>query len=101
MVLAPHRGDVDMGLRQLQVHLVHGIRDDLGDGEIAEPFVVGRNDVPWRVLRARPLHRFLERCDVVGPQGALGVVALADLPLPPGVLQPCFEALELLFGADV
>src|SRR5262249_37067524 len=95
------RGDIHLRRRELQPHLLQRVRDDLRDGEIAKPLVVGRDDVPGRVLRARLLHGVLERLDVGGPELALGVVGLADLPVAPGVLEPLVEAGELLLRADM
>ena len=37
--------------------------------------------------------------DVVVPELALLVVALADLPVPRRIVEPLLEALELLLGA--
>src|SRR5437016_10327314 len=96
VVLAADRGDIHLRRRELQTHLLQRVRYDLRDGEIAKPLVVGRDDVPWRVLRARLLHGVLERLNVVGPELALGLfvryvltrvggVDLAESNLLPGL----------------
>src|SRR6478672_2234733 len=101
MIFAANVGDADVGRRQLQAHLVHRIGDDLGDGEIAKPFVVGGNDEPGRVLGAGLLHSTLVGGNVFRPQLAFRIVAFADLPLPRRIIQTLREARELLFGTDV
>src|SRR5215471_18434971 len=46
----PNFFEIDRRLRQLQLHIIKGVGDDLRDGEIAKPLVIGRNDKPRRVF---------------------------------------------------
>ena len=59
------------------------------------------NDVPGSPLRARQRNGILVSLDVLRPQFALGVVALADLPLPRRIIEALLEALKLLLRADM
>jgi hypothetical protein len=93
--------EIDPRRRQLESHVFHGLGDDLRNGQVAEPLVVGGNDVPGRVLAAGLAQRLFVGFDVVGPELALGVVAFADFPVARRVVEPLLEALELLLGADV
>src|SRR5579862_8413818 len=81
VIFAPFLCDVHMGWRQLQTHLVHRVGDNLRYREIAEPFVVGRDDVPRRTLRTCPRQSILIRLDIFWPKLAFGIVAFADLPV--------------------
>ena len=63
----PNFLEVDRRLRQLQVHIIHGVGDDLRYGEIAKPFVIGRNDKPRRVFGRTSGQRGLECIDIVAP----------------------------------
>ena len=47
--------DVEVGLRPLQVEPAQRIEEQLGDGEVAVPLLVGGDDVPRCDLRAGPL----------------------------------------------
>lgn len=46
------RIDIDRGLWNLNLEMVECGRDDFGDGEIAGPLVVYRNNIPGRERRA-------------------------------------------------
>ena len=98
MVFAPDVFDVDPRGRQFQPHVAHGVRDDLRDSEVPKPLVVRRDDVPRRVARAGLLQGVLERGDVLRPELALGVVGLADLPVPRRIVQPFFEWVSCSSG---
>src|SRR5467141_5380706 len=39
---------IEGGLGELHLHRLEGLEHDLRDGEVAEPFPVGRDDVPGR-----------------------------------------------------
>src|SRR5262249_31217265 len=67
VIFAANVGDIDARRRQLEAHLVHGVGDDLGDRQIAKPFVIGRNDEPRCVRGAGPFHRVLVGRDVFRP----------------------------------
>ena len=47
----PHFRHVERRRRELHVHLLERLDDDLRDGEVAEPFVVRRDDEPRRLAR--------------------------------------------------
>jgi hypothetical protein len=46
MIHLPDRGDVDLRLRHLHPDVLERRADNLRDREIAEPFVIRRNDIP-------------------------------------------------------
>ena len=52
VVFAADGGEIDRGLRIGHRQLFDRVGDDLRDGEVAEPFVVRRNDEPRRALGA-------------------------------------------------
>ena len=93
--------DVDGGLRQLQIKIVERIGDDVGNRQIAKPFVICRDDEPGRMFGRAARQGRLEGLDVVVPFFALGIVAGADLPLVRRIVEPRLETLELFFFGDV
>src|SRR5580698_1089418 len=101
MVLPADEFKVDLGLGCLDVHLLEGGGDDLRDGEIAKPLVIGGDDVPGSVVGAGLAKDGFIGANVVVPEFALAVVVFADLPVAGGIVEAFFEALELLFWADV
>ena len=101
VVLALNVGEVHGRLRQLHVHVLETLCDDLRDRQVAKPFVVRRDYKPGRVIRAGPAQHLLEGGDVVVPVRALLVVGFADLPLPGRIIQPLLKTGQLLFLGDV
>ena len=87
--------------RQLELHVLHRLGDDLRSRQVAEPLVIRRDDVPRRMRGAGFRQGLFIRFDVFRPQLALRVVRLADLPVAGGIVEPLLEALELLLGADM
>ena len=63
--------------------------------------MVGRDDIPWRLVGAGGADRILECFDIIVPQRPLGIVGFADLSVPLRILQPVGKARELFFLADV
>src|SRR5664279_5016112 len=55
----------------LQVHALQSVHDDVGDGQMREPLVIGWNDVPGRMLGAGVVDHVLVRCHVVIPAAPL------------------------------
>src|SRR4029078_6565119 len=74
VVLLPDRVEIDLADRNLEVHVVQRVGDDLRDDQVAKPLPVGGYDIPWRVLAAGQPERILKRFGVALPQFALGVV---------------------------
>src|SRR5580704_6155878 len=64
------------------VERFHRVRHNLRHRQIAKPLVARGDYVPWRLAGTGGVDRILERCDVVVPKRALGIVGLADLPVP-------------------
>jgi hypothetical protein len=93
--------DVYGRLGELHAQELEGLGDDPRDGKIAEPFVVRGNDAPRGVIGAALAQRGLEGRRVGIPEGPLGVVAVADLPVTVGAVDPLLEAREFLAGIDV
>jgi len=93
--------DVDRRRGEFHAQGLQGLGDDPGDGKIAEPLVVRGDDEPGGVLGAAFVQCVLEGLGVGVPERALGVVPLADLPVPGGVLDTDLEAFELFGGVDV
>ena len=101
MVKPANLGEVDGRLRGLEAHVLHGVGDDLRHREIAEPLLIGRDDVPGGVLLRAVRQRVLESLDVIVPAIALAVIGRADLPLPRGIVEALLEPRELLLLRDV
>src|SRR3569833_1761404 len=74
VIFAAEFCDVDGGLRDLDVHRFHGGDDDFGDGEIAEPLVVGGYDEPGGTVAIASREGVFVGAEVVIPALALGVV---------------------------
>src|SRR5271163_1074976 len=92
---------IHLRLRQLHSQVLHGGGDDLRYSQVAEPFVIGRNDVPRPVFGAGFSENVLESFRVVVPQRAFLVVAVADLPVAHGIVEPLLKSFQLFFPADV
>src|SRR6516164_8135288 len=88
-------------LRGLDLESFKGVHDNPGHREVAKPLAVGGDDVPGRSLGAAPGQGFLISLGVSVPELALLVVGVADLPVPLRVVEPPFEAPQLLFLTDV
>ena len=52
VILATNFSKVDARGRQLQVYVFQCVGDYLRDGEVAEPLVIRRDNIPWGVLGA-------------------------------------------------
>src|SRR5215467_11406115 len=74
--------------------------DPLDDGgsnnKPRDPFVIGRHDVPWRVIRRRRPDHVLVRRHIFVPQLALADIASVELPLLGRIVDAFEEALFLL-----
>src|SRR6266436_4080483 len=101
MIHLPDRGDVDRRFRHLHPDILERRADDLRDREIAEPFVIRRNDIPGRVLGGELPQYVLIGGYIVIPEVALLVVCIADLPSPCRIVETLLETLQLLFLGDV
>src|SRR6476661_4913197 len=92
MIFTTNLGEVHRWLWKLHVHVFHLPGNDLRNSQIAEPFVVGRNDKPGSVLGARLVQHILERLRVIIPIIAFLVVRFADLPMAIGIIQSLLES---------
>src|ERR1039458_4585799 len=73
--------DIEGGLGELWVHSFEGLDDDLGDREIAEPFLVRRDDKPGNCRRAAPTQDRLIGLHVIVPKRSLFEICGTDLPI--------------------
>src|SRR6516225_7500257 len=55
--------------------------------QVAKPLAVRQDYVPWHLAGAGVADCVFERHDVITPQRSLGIVGLADLPVPLRILQ--------------
>jgi hypothetical protein len=94
-------GEVDGGFGELDAEVFHGLNDDLRDGEVAKPFVIGGDDIPRRMFGAALVEDVFVSGLVAGPVFALGVIGFADFPAAGGIVEALFEAVELFLFADV
>ena len=101
MALLAYRVQIDLRVGHLHPQVLQGGGHDLRIGQVAEPLVVRRNDVPGRVLGTGSGKHVLEGLRVGVPVLSLLVVVLADLPVPGGVVEPPLETFQLLFSADM
>src|SRR5581483_2510569 len=101
VVFAADLAQIDCWFRKLNAEFLHGVRNNLRDYQIAEPFVIGRNYEPRRMVRTAFRKRVLISALIGIPVFSFRVIRFADLPLPSGIFQSLFEALQLLFFADV
>src|SRR5262245_59906726 len=89
----------DLGI--LEPQRSQRLDDRGGDDQASEPLVVGRYDVPGRMLRRGIADHVLVGLHVVVPVLALLDVAGRELPVLFGVLEPFQKALLLLLPGDV
>src|SRR5438477_13158822 len=101
MIFAANLGKVHRWLGKLHVHVLHLLDNDLRNGQIPEPFVVGRNDKPGSVLGARLVQHVLERLCVIIPVVAFRIIRFTDLPLAIGVVQSLPESRKLFLLGNV
>jgi DDE superfamily endonuclease len=67
--------------------LDHRVGDDLGHGQIAEPFLVRRNDEPRPTRHVGGAERLLVGDDVIAPKSALAIMRFADFPVSPRIVE--------------
>src|SRR4029079_19650439 len=94
-------GNLGVGLGQLRVEPLECGDEDLRDGEVARPVVVGRHDVPRRVLRRRLAQRVLVRFGEVVPQRTVVEIAGAELPALFGLIEPLLQPFALFVARHV
>src|SRR5271154_710391 len=72
--------NVHGGFREFDAEIFHRVNNDLRDGEITEPLMVGWDHKPRRVARAASAEGVLIRALVACPVFSFGIVCLTDLP---------------------
>src|SRR5258706_3635021 len=88
-------------LRVAEIEVFHRLHDGGGDDEPREPLVVGRHNVPWRMLpRSRP-DRFLERLRVAVPEATFLDIGRRELPAFLRVVEAIPETFFLLLARKV
>jgi hypothetical protein len=92
---------VEGGLGVGEAEGFEGFEDDFGDGEVAEPLVVGGDDKPGGVLVGGAAEDVLVGVHVSGPEDALFEVEGIELPVLVGVVDAGLEAAGLFFVRDV
>src|SRR5439155_23511730 len=99
MVFTANLREVYGWLGKLHVHIFHVADNDLRNGQIAEPSVVGRNDKPGSALRALLGTHVLECLRVIIPVVAFLIIRLTDFPLAFVVIQSlCLAGNLFLLG---
>ena len=101
MVSETNRLKISRGFWNLEFHLIERIDENAGNGEIPKPFVIGWNNIPWRVRRGRLAYRIFEGRGISRPVFALGIIGIAYFPIPMRVLESFLEPGKLLFWTDV
>jgi Carotenoid biosynthesis protein len=85
----------------LEIQVLERFDDDVRDGQIAEPFVIGRYHEPGRVLLAGLFQGVLIGLLVLIPELALPLIGCRTLPVLIRILVALVEPAFLLFFADV
>src|SRR6188508_394567 len=93
-------GQILLRRRPRRGHLGGGLREDLGDGEVAIPLAIGRNDEPRCDIGRTAGQRIGVRSQVVVPAATRVEVAVRPLPVLRGVVEALLEATALLVAAD-
>ena len=101
MVLAADLLDIDAGLGVAHLQPPKMLHHDARDGQVAEPFVIGRDDEPWRIACAAARESVFVRSRVCVPEGPFLVVGFADLPVLGRIVKPFLEPLQLFFLGDM
>ena len=73
------------------------IDNDPGNDQPGIPLVIGRNDVPWRLVSARGAETFFIGRDILFPERPLVYVGRAEFPIFVRFVDPLEESLSLLF----
>jgi hypothetical protein len=94
-------GEVLDRLRIARIELVERVGEDVGDGQVAEPLPVRRDDVPGRLRGRAARQRLLVGGDVVVPALALLEVAEPELPALVRIIETRLEPLALFVAIDV
>src|SRR4051812_2923685 len=84
-----------------RVHRLERLDDDAAHRPVAEPLVVGRDDVPGRMLGRGAGDGLLVGLHVVVPPGALGQVPPLELPALGRIVEALAQPLGLLLARDV
>ena len=92
---------IETELGVLHIEGLQGLDDDLGDGQVTEPLLVGRDDEPGGPLRAAFRQGLFIGLHIILPQLALLEVLEVHLPILCRIGQPLLEPLLLLVFADM
>src|SRR5215470_17105088 len=92
---------VNRRLWQFELHIFHRVCNNLRDGKIPEPLVVRWDDEPWRMFGRTLRQNRLESVNVTVPELAFGIIAVADFPLPAGIVEAFLKTRQLLILGDV
>src|ERR1035438_9984688 len=90
--------DIEGGLGELWVHSFEGLDDDLGDREVAKPFLVRRDYEPGNCRRATPTQYRLIGLHVIVPMFALLEIRGTDLPVPGRILETLLDWKSGVWG---
>ena len=77
------------------------IKDNLRYDQPSILFVVGRNDIPGRVLRACRTQAFLKGLHIILPEFPLFYIRHAEFPILLRLVDACEESLSLLVLREV
>jgi len=85
----------------MQVHFFHRLHNYPGDNEVSVPFVVGRNEIPRRPLRASLVQSVLVSFHVLDPESSLRKIVTAELPPLGRIVQALLQPFLLLILVDM
>lgn len=89
------------GLRVFWLQRLDGVGDDLGDGQVAEPFLICRDNEPGSGFGAAAAEDGFVGFGVVFPVFAFFQVFRVELPVFIRIVTPGIQPLQLLVFADV
>ena len=93
MIFLANLSDIYSRFGKRHFEIFHRSHDDVRDGKIAEPLVIGGNHKPGRFIGGAAIDRvFISRL-VFFPVFSFQIISLADFPLSGRVFEPLLETL--------
>ena len=87
--------------RELRIQFAQGLNEHSADGEIAIPFLIGRNDVPRCVFRGAAVKHLLIRLLIGVPLLAFFEVVPREFPLFRSIVEPSLKSFLLFTFRDM
>ena len=85
----------------MHIEFFEGLHDNARNGEIAKPFVIGRNDEPGSIFGAAAGEHSFVGGDIIVPALSLYGIGFGEFPFLARIVQPLLETLFLFFPANV